>query len=400
MYEIIESENENPFKKYETHWGKIEQCEPENALQEAVKTGKVIVATDGSNKNDEGAQGWLVTNRDGKILVKGRGRVACAKEDASSLRPELAAILAAVSYLSWFVNDSKIKWSKTKKVTLYTDSKNSIQDLEQSLFPTTKNVFENNIDIKMETKKALRTSPLKFELVHVEAHQDEHVPFDELPLPAQLNCIVDEYVGGAYTDSAYNETYQFVPFLKSQICSLSLPFRRPTSHVREQLVSFANGHKAEKQLSTFWNMPPSWQCNIEWGGLRTAIRREVGILHKTRLSKLIHKQLPTMQMMKRNGFSLSDTCPLCKTAVEDWNHVLRCKCDSASIERMKKLSDIKKCWFLLGQNRFYNNEYWRCLNNGLVNMTSKYLQGMGTLRNSMQRFEINKYWELRTCLWV
>ena len=78
-----------------------------------------------------------------------------------------------------------------------------------------------------------------------------------------------------------NTKYQIVPFLKSQICSLSLPFSRPTSHIREQLVSFANGHKAEKQLSTFWNMPPSWQCNIEWGGLRTAIRREAGILHKT-----------------------------------------------------------------------------------------------------------------------
>jgi len=342
MNNIVERNNRYPSQKYEEQWGNIDQCAPENDLREAVEAGEVIVATDGSNKNDEGAQGWLIVNKRGKILLKGRGRIAYAKEDASSLRPELAAILAAVSYLSWFVEERKIKWRKKKKVILYTDSKNSILDLEQSLFPTTKNVFENNIDMKLETKKALRNSPLQFELVHVEAHQDENVPFDELPLPAQLNCLVDEYVGGTYAESEYNDKYQIVPFLKSQICSLSLPFRRPTSHIREQLVSFANGHKAEKQLSTFWNMPPSWQCNIEWGGLRTAIRREAGILHKTKLSKLIHKQLPTMQMMKRNGFSSSAACPLCKTTVEDWNHVLRCKCNSSSIERMKKLADIKR----------------------------------------------------------
>lgn len=46
--------------------------------------------------------------------------------------------------------------------------------------------------------------------------------------------------------------------------------------MQEQLTSFTNGHKAEKQLSTYWNVDENWMCNIEWKGFRTALRRHKG----------------------------------------------------------------------------------------------------------------------------
>jgi len=89
-------------------------------------------------------------------------------------------------------------------------------------------------------------------------------------------------------------------------------------------------------------MDKSWMCNIEWDGHRKATRRESGA-KKSNMSKLIHNQLPTMSIMQRNGSSSNDVCPLCKKEQETWEHVLKCTCENAKLERISQLGNIKKC---------------------------------------------------------
>ena len=119
-------------------------------------------------------------------------------------------------------------------------------------------MFENNIDLKMELKKILRTTYSKFSLQHVKGHQDKHTPFDELTIPAKLNCLMDKYAEGVYSDKSCGEHSDIVPFYKAQTCSLSLPFGRPTTNIVEQLISFHNGHESESQLARYWNIPLPW----------------------------------------------------------------------------------------------------------------------------------------------
>ena len=173
---------------------------PENECLQLIRQGDVHVATDGSNKNDEGVQGWVIANLNGRVFVRGRGRIKCARADASSLRPELMALLAVTAFISNVVQgDVDLEAREKLQMTIYTDSENAITALSNSLYPTTKNVFENNMDVKLEVKHILRNSPVQFHIQHVYAHQDEHVDFDQLPLEAQLNCLVDEYVGLLYS---------------------------------------------------------------------------------------------------------------------------------------------------------------------------------------------------------
>ena len=95
--EIAQFKNE-----YEEHWGQIEYVQPVDTLRNCLESNmEILVATDGSNKNDIGTQAWLVANKNGDVLVRGRGGVQYPKEDASSLQPELAAILAVTTFLSW-----------------------------------------------------------------------------------------------------------------------------------------------------------------------------------------------------------------------------------------------------------------------------------------------------------
>jgi len=184
--------------RYGKMWGEIHHVKTKEILINNMKNSKTLIVTDGSNWNDEGAQAWGNTDEDGEFLVKGRGRVACAKSDASSLRPELHALLAATTYATALMEEED--HINTVKIPIYTDSANAIIGMQSSLYPTTKNVLENNIDMKLELKNVLRESSIQFQLQHVRAHQDQVKPYEELTLPEQLNCEIDKYAGEVYRE--------------------------------------------------------------------------------------------------------------------------------------------------------------------------------------------------------
>jgi len=315
----------------------VEYLRPSHVFEKVLEDNLCVVATDGSNKNDEGALAWCCANKQtGEILVKGRGRVSCAKTDSSSLRPELATLINVIQFL----NRNNKKMGNDCAISIHTDSANAIADMKLGYYPTTKNVFENNIDMKIKLKNLLRMSPFQINLEFVEAHQDRLKPWDELDMPARLNCYVDKYAGGTYDDvrcGKHEEQVQFFPELR---ISLSLPFTRPTANCVKQLTSFCNGHKAESQLARYWKIKEQWLGNIEWDGLRKAIKRNRNN-NKGMQCKLIHKQWPTMKMMKRNGMSLTSLCPLCGKVEESWEHVFQCDSQIATIERQKQVANLR-----------------------------------------------------------
>jgi len=143
-----------------------------------------------------------------------------------------------------------------------------------SYYPTTINVFENIIDMKIKLKNLLRNSPFCIDLVFVEAHQDEVKPWEALDMPAKLNCYVDEYVGETYADDERGLNIENVHFFPDLRILLSLPFTRPTANIMTQLTSLCNGHKAESQLARYWKIKEQWLGNVEWNGLQKAIQRK------------------------------------------------------------------------------------------------------------------------------
>jgi len=163
----------------------------------------------------------------------------------------------------------------------------------------------------------------------------------DLTIPERLNCEIDKYAAEVYGDKECGIHDNIAPFFTSQVCSLSLPFQRPTANILDQIVAYANGHRAEKHLSTYWKIPMQWLCNVEWQGLRKAIRRERE-MKKLHLSKLIHKQLPTFAMLKRNKLSAVEVCPVCMKVPETWDHVLQCQFCEMKQEKMEKMEDVKK----------------------------------------------------------
>ena len=315
----------------------VEYLRPRHVFEKVLKDNLCVVATDGSNKNDEGALAWCCANEQtGEILVQGRGRVSCAKTDSSSLRPELAALVNVIQFL----NSNNNIMGNDCAISIHTDSANAIADMKLSYYPTTKNVFENNIDMKIKLKNLLRKVPFQINLEFVEAHQDRSKPWEELDMPARLNWYVDKYAGGTYEDAKCGNHEAQVKFFPEMRISLSLLFTRPTANCVTQLTSFCNGHKAESQLARYWKIKNEWLGNIEWDGLRKAIKRNRNN-NQGMQCKLIHKQWPTMQMMMRNGMSLTSLCPLCGKVNESWDHVFQCNSQIATIERQKQVHHLR-----------------------------------------------------------
>jgi len=228
-----------------------------------------------------------------------------------------------------------------RTMKIFTDSENAITDMKSGMYPSTKNVLENNIDLQMELKNVRRTSVIKYKLIHVKAHQDEQIAFHDLPMEAQLNSLVNEYAGGVCGDESCGQHNEEVQFFKALICSSRFPFSRPVSNVYNQLISIVNGYASEEQLSRFWTIDMKWLCNIEWDALKVVVRRMRGA-KSGNLCKIVNKQLPTMSMMHRNGLGLTKICPLCRTEVEDWNHVFRCQSQIARVERGIQLGELRK----------------------------------------------------------
>ena len=101
--------------------------------------------------------------------------------------------------------------------------------------------------------------------------------------------------------------------------------------------------------------------NVNWSAHGASLRRK--IKRKTHYTKLVHGILPTCKNIHRSD-PLRNKCPLCHTAVEDWNHILKCphesrvtwrtqvvktvaeKCDSLSTRPLLKavLSDALMGW--------------------------------------------------------
>jgi len=329
------------FRKYESMWGNIEYMGDKEEIRRYCAKKKCLVATDGANRDEEGAQAWIIATDEGVPIIRGRGRVNYAKDDASSLRPELAALLAVTTFISVMAEEKGLDFGLKGDIPIYTDSSNAISDMQKTLMPSTKNALENNIDMKLELKHVLRTSKVKFKLIHVRAHQDEKMPFEELTIDAKLNCLADKYAGGVYTDMRCGKHMDDVPFLDAQICSLRLPLSRPVTNVVPQVITFSFGYEVETQLARFWKIKHEWMCNVEWRAFRVALKRMRGE-HKGNFCKIVHKQIPTMQIMKRNGFSTSSMCPMCLNVEENWQHVFQCKSATAMVAKESQMIILKK----------------------------------------------------------
>ena len=321
----VETRCERMYKKI---WGKIQMTDvlSTNAIYDLIQQGQVIGATDGGLQDKRCAQAWcLAEKQNGNILVKGHGPVYNMPCDASSLRPEMYGILSAISYANHIIQKHGEDEDTLPPFTVYTDSEISILNSRKTFFPTTKNVLENNIDIKLQLAMMMKKSVPQVVLRHVKAHQDQNTTWDKMDIPTRLNVKMDEYV-----NQYFKFTMKTLPhrrktdFLPAQKINIALRNDRPTSAIRERLKNFRNGHKAETYIKHKMNIKDTTMRKINWEAIKITYSSYTKAM-RAKVTKAVYEQWHTMKVAHRCGLSDKDVCPCCATDIESWLHVLQCQ---------------------------------------------------------------------------
>jgi len=165
-------------------------------LSQYLRRRKLVAALDGSAHTGTKASFayYLANSTSGKLIYATHGPTLVDPEHASSDRSELLGILGVVTKLNEI--EVGIKYKKIKKksssVTLYTDSSSSILVLQNKFRPSTKNVMKCNMDVILEIQEEQKKLKSSLRLVHVKAHPDDDMMYEDLPLPAKLNVDMEK----------------------------------------------------------------------------------------------------------------------------------------------------------------------------------------------------------------
>ena len=227
----------------------------ERTLVKMYMENDIVGGTDGSVNECRFGISWgykhAVTE---EMIVKSNGAIPNAPEDANSTRAEMFAVVCLISYVGYLCEKITVK-NEVPNLTLYTDSQSTILNSEKTFFPTAKNSFENDIDIKLQLKDLLSIVPMKVQLYHVKSHQDKNKPWEDLSFSARLNCEMDEHVNMFFRTLRRNYCHSMeAPFLPAQKLGVKMPFERPSSFIADRILSFKHGHEAETTMSNIWKI--------------------------------------------------------------------------------------------------------------------------------------------------
>lgn len=159
--------------------------------------------------------------------------------------------------------------------------------------------------------------PKKYSLHHVHGHQDKNNVFSELPIPSQLDVLMDQ-MSKDIVDNTYNESNVIIPFPAQ---SINISHNQPL--VQDITTSMIMKEKTQ-EIGEFYfihhGIPKHLIHAVEWNAIKKAFAGPQALSYK----KTFHNLRNTMKINKRWGWAESDRYPLCQTSMETLKHLLQC----------------------------------------------------------------------------
>jgi len=160
-------------------------------------------------------------------------------------------------------------------------------------------------------------------MTHVEAHQDEEVAYEDLPLPAQLNTDMDTLASHQYRHQI-REHDELMPHLPAQKVSLIVHGNRLSHDIAGEFIRVRRDYPGEIAALRSWNISAKNGKLIDWAALESNSKKWKRWEHGSAV-KCIHRQWDTSARKKDWGQSKDDRCPICNEERETCDHVLQCE---------------------------------------------------------------------------
>ena len=315
------------------NWGVTPTESQLQAISECLREKRLVGVADGSVNAKRAGQAWtLVNGRTEETILTGVAHVDGTGTEQCSTRAELFGLLACLTCVEYAAK----KYNVTEGfVELFTDSKGSISKSINKKPTSTKDVLKLDNDVACEVNERVKNVPFQVKILHVKGHQDDDRDFEELPLPAQLNCMMDSKVNTFMRQfPTQNEVY---PILPKQKFILRINGIISPNLAEHKLIEAYNEDAWKDHITKRLEIPESAMNKVDWIPLGNTIQKS-----KTRgaIVKTLHKELNTMQRCKQWKTSTTSTCPLCYKRKETWNHILQCKNEHARRVRRDQISTI------------------------------------------------------------
>ncbi|KAI2496026.1 hypothetical protein MHU86_18499 [Fragilaria crotonensis] len=172
-------------------------------------------------------------------------------------------------------------------------------------------------------------------VLFIKGHQDEKIPYAQLPLLARLNVDADA-MAGRFQD------------LHGQDRPLALITPRTGVHLHLLEGTVTSSHAAHLRhaycgppLLEYLRIKNGWSSStvhsINWQAHGSALRKQ--ITHRIHFVKFVHDVLPTHSRQNRMDKG-KRTCPCCLSLHEDRDHILRCPTVARTSWRHKFLTKL------------------------------------------------------------
>ena len=306
----------------------------------------VRAVSDGSVwDGNQGSFGWMVSTKEGDRLARGMGPARGSQVD--SYRAEAYGMLTVSTFLSRLAaftgyQESWVGIIATDSQSLLdtiADRTVSPSDDTPPVYSVVKKLQDLDVncpewDLLSSFVVSLATYP-GIKLEYVKGHQDRSRAYHGLPLMAQLN--VDADAMATRFQCEHGASRPIVLLTPTARVHLVTANGTHTSHYESVIRHQATKPGLMKHIQTKNDWSDYITSQINWKAHGSILRRR--LKHRTHFIKLVHGLLPTCQQLHRHD-PIRRLCPLCKTKVEDWQHVLTCSHPTRSSWRHSALQII------------------------------------------------------------
>lgn len=309
----------------------------DNFVLDMLVSGEFIIASDGSAP-DKASSSWILSTKQGFRTVFCDGPAFGAKP--GSFRAEAYAILSALRFVHHFLQYMGA-YSAAPYLHL-TDCKSLIQRIASAY--KHEDYYANATlaaewDIVNEIVVNLRLLEHPPEIRHIKGHQDQHKPYDQLPLHAQLNCDADTLANESLRLRDPRLDCSRVPLLPHAGAQLHLPQGTITGKIKKPIIKASRGPALLEHIRTTNGWDHTTLDLVDWDS-HGIVRRSIS--HEVTMVKFLFGILPVGARTTKYHPKYSELCATCGVEKETIEHFHQCPAHSRKKSNKVMLVDLRK----------------------------------------------------------
>ncbi len=296
-----------------------------NLIKQLLSERPVMIVSDASvQKNNNSGFAWVIA-QENATLWRGLGMAPGPSEDIYSGRAEAYGILAAITFLQYYLQTFDAIIPRTK-IRCFCDNMGvltNLKELQQKHITRPNDSTADDRDIYLAiTEEARRCDNISFSYIHVKGHQDKD-PHRVLLTQEQHNVDCDHHakqhvlnqvvMSTTFGNPAFDAAAPHLLIDGKIICRKFLPALREAAATPPYWDYIRKKHS--------WTQADI--LNIQWSALNLALR---SLPHEDqrRIILFIHNKLP-LRTSKFHPHVGSQLCPSCRRQPEDATHFLECQ---------------------------------------------------------------------------